>query len=142
MNNRPQQIRRLARLKALRSVALHAAEMRLSDANAMALAAEARRELVHELISANSARTGPVSNAMLRGGANLRSLLHAALKDATSRAEEKGHARHDAIRALALAQGRKQRTTNDLAAAVAQGETDADERERADRIPAKRKVKP
>ncbi len=142
MSGERQKMRRLVRLELVRSAALRAAEARLSSASALARAADARRELVHDLIVANRTESGLVSHAMLRGAAGLRHLLQAALTDATSLAEERNRAREAAMQAFAQAQGRKERTRSDLALTIARAEADAEERERADQIPARRKVKP
>lgn len=142
MSSDRQKMRRLSRLEMVRAAALRAAEARLSSASALARAADARRALVHELISANGMESGLASHAMLRGAASLRQLLQTALTDATARAEEGGRARDAAAQAFAQAQGRKDRTASDLATARARAEADAEERERADQTPAKRKVMP
>ena len=139
MNADRQKMHRLARIEMVRKAALRAAEARLSTANAQARAADARRELVHELIAASSTASGYAAPALLRGAADLRQLLLNALTDATLRATEKNRDRDRAAQAFAMAQGRQERTTSDLATVTARAEADAEERERADQAPGRKR---
>lgn len=127
---------RLARILAVRKAALRVSEARLAAASARAHSAEARTTQVRMLIGDASAATGQAAIAVLRGGAALRALLHPALEAARAQAREASHSKDTAARQLADAGARHDRAVRDFSAARAAAETEREDRESADRVPA------